>query len=248
MASSVQCIDIKLLHRVVMRLLEDCSSHQSCTGGVRAARTNEGSGAGSCGSGALPWRRRQRPLRVPCCSTLHQLSKLKTHCIQLGRLWCSSAQALTIPLSMFIVQPDQSLPKTLWILRSLNRRADVRVIRMYFAWESSQIFENALESALWSNCTFPILLLLQYTWSKRCKHATHFSTKKAIMLYVQCALAETVQGRCVLCWRPPFHRTAAISYKSWRVLHPPPNCRPPSAVWQHAVFKYPEKLGLHAVI
>ena len=108
-----------------MWLLEDCSSHQSCTGGVRAARTNEGSGAGSCGSGALPWRRRQRPLRVPCCSTLHQLSKLKTHCIQLGRLWCSSAQALTIPLFMFN-------PISLWILKSLNRHADVRVIRMYF--------------------------------------------------------------------------------------------------------------------
>ena len=26
--------------------------------------------------------------------------------------------------------------------------------------------------------------------------------KKAITLYLQCALVETVQGQCVLCWRP----------------------------------------------
>ena len=218
-----------------MWLLEDCSSHQSCTGGVRAARTNEGSGAGSCGSGALPWRRRQRPLRVPCCSTLHQLSKLKTHCIQLGRLWCSSIQALTIPLSIFN-------PISLWILKNLNWHARRCVIRMYFG-RAPKYFKNHCNLHCGAAAHFPSC------------YSTHLQQtcntlldKKTITLYVQFALAETVQGQYVLCWRPPFHRTAAISYKSRRALHPPPNCRPPSAVWQHAVFKYPEKLGLHAVI
>ena len=229
-----------------MWLLEDCSSHQSCTGGVRAARTNEGSGAGSCGSGALPWRRRQRPLRVPCCSTLHQLSKLKTHCIQLGRLWCSSAQALTIPLFMFN-------PISLWILKSLNRHADVRVIRMYFGRAPKYLkmhwnLHCGLHSVEQLHISHPLTQHSCNTPEQTMQTCDTLFDKKAITLYVQCALAETVQGRCVLCWRPPFHRTAAISYKSCRVLHPPPNCRPPSAVWQHAVFKYPEKLGLHAVI
>lgn len=182
-----------------MWLLEDCSSHQSCTGGVRAARTNEGSGAGSCGSGALPWRRRQRPLRVPCCSTLHQLSKLKTHCIQLGRLWCSSIQALTIPLSMFIVQPDQSLPKILWILKSLNRHADVRVIRMYFG-RAPKYLKMHWNLHCGAAAHFPssYSTLLQYTGANDANMRHTFRQKSNHALCSMCTCRNSTGTVCIM--------------------------------------------------
>lgn len=83
----------------------------------------------------------------------------------------------------------------------------------------------ALESVLWSSCTFlflqklPTVLLntLAIHLEQTCDTLLD---KKVITLCVQCSTVDTEQEQCVLCWRPPFYRVPQYHINPARYIQP----------------------------